>query len=817
MTSARPTATDVSSLSAKNIFQPIQTDAPPQQIAEVHDHPVPRLNIIPQKQKLETNKFYANFFLGDQGSATWTHPYSVWWVKGSGATQSWGMGIAHTERSQLALGPESNITGAVKFFANPLGIQWLTLSAAELGSSCNLTTDTLEAFSVNVNLIPTGQETPAITFPLVQGMGFVTGIYNSSTPLIQSGVGVLNLVYGGNVNQTEAVHKYKAQLTDGSTWLMYVISPNATYPANSFTLLNSQNIQGPSGFNGYIQVAQLPNGTQHGEDLYDRSAGAYATGVNITGSVEGHTGQYTLSRTKAGVRSNPLLMFALPHHMQSLSNATKQHVTNLTLETTTKGMATAVLADNWSLVESDLPVNMGFAPWTPALGSITNVSSAAVAAINAAGTRELSEDMSVQTDVNSVYYAGKALAKFASMIYALHDISGDVTLALTGLQQLESNFALWVNNTQQYPFYYESAWGGTVSSASYVTGNPGVDFGNTYYNDHHFHYGYFVYTAAIIGYLDPDWLKQGTNKAWVNMLVRDYAGSISDDPYYPFSRMFDWYHGHSWAEGLFESADGKNEESSSEDTMASYAIKMWGHIIGDTNMEARGNLMLAIQRRSLNNYFLYLSNNTVEPEDFIGNKVSGILFENKIDHTTYFGNNIEYIEGIHMLPQLPLSTYTRPADFVRQEWDTYFTEYIDEVQGGWRGILMADYAMIDPVASYDFFSNATGEFNISYLDGGASQTWYLAYSAALGGSPATEGKKRAAPPLEEPAESPSAPIRMMGRGQDEKVRKRANRARRAEEAHDRSSQPATAPRLTNRNAISSNLKQRMGWQIRRTT
>jgi endoglucanase Acf2 len=39
--------------------------------------------------------------------------------------------------------------------------------------------------------------------------------------------------------------------------------------------------------------------------------------------------------------------------------------------------------------------------------------------------------------------------------------------------------------------------------------------------------------------------------------------------------MFDWYHGHSFAKGLFESADGKDEESSSEDAFFAYAIKMW--------------------------------------------------------------------------------------------------------------------------------------------------------------------------------------------------------------------------------------------------
>lgn len=192
--------------------------------------------------------------------------------------------------------------------------------------------------------------------------------------------------------------------------------------------------------------------------------------------------------------------------------------------------------------------------------------------------------------------------------------------------------------------------------------------------------------------------------------------------------MFDWYHGHSWAHGLFETFDGKDEESSSEDTMSAYALKMWGHTIGDANLEARGNLQLAITARSLQNYFLYTTSNTNQPANFVGNKVSGILFENKIDHATYFGANIEYIEGIHMLPLLPSSTLTRTQTFVQQEWDTYFSNgRADTVVGGWKGILYANYAIVNPKAAWQFFASPT--FDASWLDGGASRTWYLALAA----------------------------------------------------------------------------------------
>lgn len=740
LASVVPTITSaVQSISADDIFQPIATDAPPAQISARSDHPVPRIGIQEQQQRLQTNKFYANFFLGDQKSPTWTHPYSLLWSKGDGETGSWGLAISHIERSQIATGPKtSSEAGNVAYFTNPIGVQSLVLSAAELGAGTTLTTDSLQAFSVNVNLVPNGTQSHVVTFPLVQGQAFITGVYSNGTPIIESGLGITKLTYAGAVAGSNT-YKYRAMLQNGFTWLIYISPQDSKYSENSFTLLSSGVIQGPSGFGGYIQVAKVPANTVDADTVYDQSAGVYATSANITGSVQGTLGSYKFSWAKAGNTNRSLLMFALPHHIESFSYSTTGGTTDVKLQTTTKGVATAISADSWTLTEPQLPVNMSFAPWTREQGDIKTVSAAAMEAINAAGVSELSQNISLQTNTGSLYFDGKALAKFAAICYTLHDVAGNNTLALTGLQLLQTEFARHVNNEMNYPIVYDTVWGGAVSVSTYLSGNVGDDFGNTVYNDHHFHYGYYVYAAAIIGYLDPSWLGRGTNKAWVDMLVRDYANAASDDPYFPFSRMFDWYHGHSWAHGLLETADGKDQESSSEDTMSLYAIKMWGLVTNDQAMEARGNLMLGLQARSLQHYYLYLDNNTVEPPEFVGNKAAGVLFENKIDHTTYFGRNAEYIQGIHMLPLLPSSKLTRAPEFVRQEWEAYFADGgvdpASTVQGGWKGVLMANYAIIDPRTSYNFFSNVSGDFQVGMLDGGASQTWYLAWSAALGGSP----------------------------------------------------------------------------------
>lgn len=365
------------------------------------------------------------------------------------------------------------------------------------------------------------------------------------------------------------------------------------------------------------------------------------------------------------------------------------------------------------------------------------------------------------------------MSKFAYIVYTVNKLGQNPSLRAIGLRKLEEAFARWIENRQTWPFTYDPVWGGIVSTASYEGRDSGFDFGGTYYNDHHFHYGYFVHAASIIAYLHPDWLQMGNNKVWVDTLIRDYANSDVDDPYFPPSRAFDYFSGHSWATGIFSSSDGKNEESTSEDAFAAYAMKMWGHVTGDPNMEARGNVQLAIMKNSFANYFYYSLDNAVQPPAFARNIVSGILFENKIDHSTFFGQSPEFVHGIHMLPISPITSYIRPNTFVAHEWATYFQSQIPlgvspdtatgvirstDAYGGlncsertgmgrlincvspeWKSLLMGNLAQVDSKLAWDYFANVGGDmhggdgFDWQSLAGSGSRTWYLAYTAAFGG------------------------------------------------------------------------------------
>ena len=125
--------------------------------------------------------------------------------------------------------------------------------------------------------------------------------------------------------------------------------------------------------------------------------------------------------------------------------------------------------------------------------------------------------------------------------------------------------------------------------------------------------------------------------------------------------------------------------------------------------------------------------NTVQPAPFVPNFVTGILFMNKADYITFFGDVVEYKHGIQMIPLTPISSFIRLKSFVSAEWAAKLSNLIPNMDSGWKGILMANLAIVDPATAWSFFTKG---FQSGWLDGGASLTWYLTFVAGMaGGSP----------------------------------------------------------------------------------
>jgi Predicted glycosyl hydrolase len=649
-----------------------------------------------------------------------------------------GFGVQHTDANKRVFGNEI-APGRAAFFLNPQGLSEFIFSATAINKDANfMTVSEIKEFSALVSLSTTQTDTVNhIDIPIVQGMGFASAIYHGNlVPLLNSVIGVKSMTQeiSGALKKRASIDtkvmKYRVTLLNNVEWLLYVTIP--IEEDFTFKVTDSFNIEGSKAIEGLtMQVAFAPEANLDG--YYDQAAGMYVTSAEVKGQTAGRNAEYMIAYVTEGVSSSGSpIVFAFPHQVDSLAAKTKALDTGIQMDSTTKGKMNGLLT-NEIVMNEVLETDIGFMPWTSTQTLKLSYTKEQLQLLAKVANGELAVDIKNAVGTGSAYFSGKVLDKFAYILLVVSEILEDKVVAAATLEELKSAFQVWLDNKQNWPFIYDTRWGG-VTSSSAQNGDTGADFGSSYYNDHHFHYGYFVHAAAIVGHIDKKlggtWAEE--NKDWVNSLIRDVANPNSDDTHFPVSRAFDWFHGHSWAAGLFPSGDGKNEESSSEDYNFSYGMKLWGQVIGDQSMKSRGELMLAITSRAMNMYFYYRDDNTVMPQEYIKNKVSGIFFENKVDYSTFFGSAIDYpwyVHGIHMLPITPASSLVRIPEFVKQEWEQRVTSFIDRADGGWKGILKLNQALYDAASSYKFFSDP--EFDMSYLDNGQSRTWSLAFSGGV--------------------------------------------------------------------------------------
>ncbi|CAG8471828.1 8510_t:CDS:10 [Ambispora gerdemannii] len=678
-------ATSSAGLKMNNLLSPISTKAP-SGVFSVVSHTVKpqRLNDTNKELPIPTNKFYENFLLEDGRQPTWPLPYGVRWENGQTAGVL-GLSISHADDSSKVYGPNPN-ANPVTYFYNPYTPS-LSISAAEFGQTHSLTVSDLDEFSVKLQLSPTNATASYISIPIVRGMGFITAQYKQLTPVFNSAVKFRKIELANDAKKGWV--KYRIQLEDDNNWLLYAKSHDKS-PALKLNVKNATIVEAVSGvFTGLIQIAKVPRDNTAAEKLYDQNAGTFATNGKLSVTNDG----------------------------DSFTDATKK--VNIQLQSPTTGLMTAYVGDNWILEEKHLN-KISFLPagWKSQLTKEQKDVIAKQAKIDVAS------DFKAQTlDKNSVYFSGKGIAKLALVCLVAHDVLKDKSLGTECLNKLKTVMESYTKNRLTFPLQYDSTWKGIVSSEGFKNGSM-ADFGNTWYNDHHFHYGYYIHAAAIIRHLDEDWGKK--NEEWVDSLLRDVVNPSSKDKFFPTFRTFDWFVGHSWSKGIFASVDGKDEESTSEDTNLYYAMKLWGTVSHRKNLEKLADVILAVQARSLRTYFLMEDDNTVQPKNFIKNKVTGILFENKIDHTTYFCTRMECIHGIHMIPTTPITPYTRRNKFVTEEWEEVLSSIVDNITDAWKSLLQMNYAQINSKSVYNYFLQHPD----APLDDGLTRTWALFWSAS---------------------------------------------------------------------------------------
>merc|ERR1719367_2407640 len=367
-----------------------------------------------------------------------------------------------------------------------------------------------------------------------------------------------------------------------------------------------------------------------------------------------------------------------------------------------KGKMVGIKGNIWSFNEQLTTIS-----W----GATKSVPSNKVEDIRAALQRDVEE---TRLPGDDPYFGGKEMAVFARLSLIADEI-GETELAQRARDRVKPYIEGWLKGTNGDKLLYDQTWGGVVSTNGLNDQN--ADFGNGWYNDHHFHWGYHIYTAAVIADAEPGWVDTINDR--VLHMISDVADPSRESQYYPFMRTKDWYDGHAWASGIFEFADGKNQESTSESVNGWYAIYLYGLATGNGRLRDVGRLTLALEIRAAWKYWQMTSSESVFPAPFSDNKVVGIQWSDKVDYATWFGANVEYIHCIQMLPFTPIS-----EELLREEWivEEYpvLVEAFDTADEAWRGYIIMAHAVIDSQAAWD-----EAQLLTSFDDGNTkSNTYY---------------------------------------------------------------------------------------------
>jgi endo-1,3(4)-beta-glucanase len=335
----------------------------------------------------------------------------------------------------------------------------------------------------------------------------------------------------------------------------------------------------------------------------------------------------------------------------------------------------------------------------------------------------------------SYYFKGKALQKFGTMCLVAKKLADTTNpelhpVAQHGVERLKAILNTFATNKSAYPLVYDTVYKGVITSEAFVKRDINVDFGNAVYNDHHYHYGYLITASAMLMHLDPAWRNSADAvdlRTFIDTLIRDVINPADGEQYFPRFRHFNWFLGHSYSHGVTPMADGKDEESTSEEVNFFYGVALYSHITHNVQMEKLAKLMLKVYTLAINTYFLIADDNQIHPPAFRKNKITGIFFDNKCDYTTWFSPNKECIHGIQMIPVSPITAAVRSKRFVQEEWDQVlsklpFVRDWEAHASGWTSLLFANYAAIDSDLACKVLSQCP-------MDDGLSRAWAL-YIAA---------------------------------------------------------------------------------------
>lgn len=360
-------------------------------------------------------------------------------------------------------------------------------------------------------------------------------------------------------------------------------------------------------YSGLMQLAYLgagPRGDHSNDNFLDNNLGLYSYKPVASYCASDAANKayvnfdWKVNNQYAASQSGQLLMVTMPHHVL-------QMIERSNIKETVYGFK-GYEGSEW-LLEMNLPR----ASMEPDATAVTTIkqNNKQLSEILAAIARDASEH-NIDTICSQwdSYGLGKAIslsARLASISRAFgtnhyEDIDRQIKTCLEKWLRIQDTLS------DMWKFHYDTVWGGLFLRA---TNNAdigyGYDFGFPYYNDHHFHLGYFLYALAYYVRHHQTWGHQ--HKERVYALARDVGNPSYMDKYFPVVRHKDAYMGFSWATGIVPGQ--RQEESSSEALNCYHGLAALGDAYNDDILRKTGQVTLAMEIESVKEYFQVRNHN----------------------------------------------------------------------------------------------------------------------------------------------------------------------------------------------------------------
>ncbi|KAK4279969.1 hypothetical protein QN277_011658 [Acacia crassicarpa] len=610
---------------------------------------------------LPTNSFFQNFVLKNGDQPEYIHPYLI-----------------KSSDSSVSLSYPS------RFFTSAYIYQTfnadLTIGKVNPDSNSRHVISSYNDLSVTLDL-PSSN----LRFYIVRGSPYLTVAVTQRTAL---SIKTIHAILSFSSN--DSLTKYTVRFNNGQTWFIYASSSiNFSHTVSEIT---------SDGFSGLIRIAVLPDSNPNYEAILDRFSPCYAVSGDAS-LTKPFSVEYRWEKKGWG----DLLLLAHPLHLQLLcrDNACGVTVLDDFKYRSIDGDLVGVVGDSWLLKTDPISVT-----WHSTRGVKEESHEEIVSAL----IKDVEGLDSTAITTTSSYFYGKLVARAARLALIAEEVwFPDVIPAIRKF--LKETIEPWLEGTfNGNGFLHDPKWGGIVTKQG--SKDSGADFGFGIYNDHHYHLGYFLYGIAVLSKIDPAWGRKYKPQAYSLMADFMNLGRRSNSNYTRL-RCFDLYKLHSWAGGLTEFGDGRNQESTSEAVNAYYSAALMGLAYGDTHLVATGSTLAALEIHAAQMWWHVKEEDTLYEQDFTKeNRVVGVLWANKRDTGLWFAPR-EWREcglGIQVLPLLPItealfSNVKYVKELVGWTLPALNREGVGE---GWKGFVYALEGVYDKERALEKIRNLTG-------------------------------------------------------------------------------------------------------------